>query len=163
VFVKLLSAILFTCASIALTVPSLADENQTVSATVTPLLISVLIDPTSVTYGTRAPNTTQHASNPTFVTVTNNGSVTERFNIKGAASTPSAWTLGATAGTNQYVHRFSTNGSTFTEMQTGDQSLMTGVGVSSNFQLFLQMDMPTTVTTGVVQQTLPVVVTALQQ
>jgi hypothetical protein len=144
-----------------LTLTAYADDNQTVSATVTPLLISVNVAPGSVNYGTQPFSAVEVAPNPTSVVVTNSGSVTETFQIRGAASTPSGWTLGGTAGSNTYVHRFKLGQGTFAPLTTSNQLLVSNVPTTSNVDVFLNLDMPTS-STFLTQQTLPVTIVATQ-
>jgi hypothetical protein len=151
----------------ALTFPALADE-KTVNATVTPLIIALNVDPASVSYGTRPLAMTAIDADTPF-SVINTGSVPEQFHIRGTSSTPGGWTLGTTAGSGIYVHRFkvSTSG-TFADLTTSNKLLRSGVPPESTdpanatFQVNLQLDMPTA-TTSAAQQTLPVTVVATQQ
>ncbi len=81
-----------------------------VAATVTVQNISVSVSDGTVVYGTLPVNTaksTLAGELNDLQTATNNGNVTENFNIRGTDS--GTWTLGATAGSNVYVHKFSTN------------------------------------------------------
>jgi hypothetical protein len=150
-----------------LTFPALADE-KTVNATVQPVVIALNVDPANVTYGARPLSVT--ASEPNSpIGVTNTGSVTEQFLIRGAASTPGNWTLGMTAGNNVYVHRFKLSvSSTFVPLTTNNQLLKSNVLPDApspgqgSFLLNLNLDMPTG-TTSVLEQTLPVTVVAIQQ
>ena len=144
-----------------LTLSAVADDNQTVNATVTPLLISVNVTPASVSYGTQPFSATEVVPNPASVSVTNNGSVTETFQIRGAASTPSGWTLGGTAGSNTYVHRFKLGQGIFAPLTISNQLLVSNVPTTSNVDVFLNLDMPTS-STFLTQQTLPVTILATQ-
>jgi hypothetical protein len=68
-------------------------------------------------------------------TATNNGNVTEDFNIKGQNS--ANWTLGPTSGDEIYRHEFS-NTASFpgTALTTDYQTLATGVGTTTGIQDF---------------------------
>src|SRR3989344_4500561 len=76
-----------------------AASTATVAATVTAENISVSVADGTVTYGTLASNTskgTTVADLNDLQTATNNGNITESFNIKGQNS--ANWTLAGTAG-----------------------------------------------------------------
>lgn len=83
-----------------------------VSATVTPMEISVTVAPISTDYGTMGVSEFKKAdtvnANDEFV-VTNNGNVAEDFDIVGADATGGVtWTLAGSIGTeNEYVHAYS--------------------------------------------------------
>jgi hypothetical protein len=159
--VKRLAVVLGVLSTIAtlLATGVFSAEEETVNATVTPVVITILVSPTSVDYGALQPLTTGNIPSPSSVSVQNKGSVLENIQIKGAHSTD--WTLAATPGENQFTHYFSTNNSTFTKMTTGFQSLASNVAVDGIISLFLRLDMPTS-TTSTAQQTLPVHLLATQ-
>jgi hypothetical protein len=150
--------------SSALAFPAIADDSKTVNATVTPLIIALNVDPASVSYGTRPLSMTAIDVDVPF-NVINTGSVPEQFHIRGANSVPGDWSLGTAAGSNVYVHRFkvSTTG-TFADLTNGNKLLRSNVPPDSTgtFQVYLQLDMPTT-TNSTALQTLPVTVVATQQ
>ena len=85
-----------------------AAEEATVAATVMVRLLSVSVTDGQVAYGTMEQNATKSTIPVTGLndqqTVTNIGNYTEAFNIKGHNS--ANWTLGATAGSDVYVHLF---------------------------------------------------------
>ncbi len=147
--------------------PALATHTpeSTVSATVTPVVVSVIVSPTSVDYGVVELNTannlpTNQAGGESF-TATNNGSITEDFEIKGGNTTPDAWTLAGTAGSAQYVHKASNDNfsvQTIT-LTTSPQSLDTGIAVNGDVSVNLKLDSPTDTTTTATQ-TAPVTVIA---
>ena len=150
-------------------------DTAPVSATVTPKNISVSVSPTSVNYGILALSTSNAsrttATSSTF-TATNNGNVTEKFDIRGTNATGDVtWTLNydpantGTVGANQYVHRYD-EGSTFTDgeakaLSTSYLTLKTGVGTGSNAQFVLEMNMPTG-TTGYGEKSSTVTVLATE-
>lgn len=76
----------------------------------------------------------------------NDGSATENFNIKTSNATGgTTWTLNSTPGTNQYVHKFSTNsGGGWTTFTTPDsyQTLATSVSVSGTVNIDLELTTP---------------------
>ena len=117
-----------------------------VTATVTVQNISVTVTDGTVAYGTLAVNTTKSTlvgELADLQTATNNGNITENFNIRGTDS--GTWTLGAVAGSNVYVHRFSTNsGTTWTALTTpGYLTLATTKAVGGTQTFDLQITTPT--------------------
>jgi hypothetical protein len=130
-------------------------------------VISVSVSDGAITYGTIPANSTKSTCTSELndaQTVTNNGNVTENFLIKGQNS--ANWTLAATAGSNQYVHKF-LNGacSTFsggTALTTSDQSFATGISPSGTATLNLQINTPNP-STVYTQQSVDVTITAVQQ
>jgi len=133
---------------------------QSVTATVTVQNISVTVSPNTIPYGTLPANTESDPS--AVITATNNGNVTENFNIYGAATTPGGWTLGATAGNNVYVHKFSTDGTytTWTPLTTSPQALATNITAGTGTDEFeLKITTPTT-TSDYSQQSAAVTVQA---
>lgn len=129
--------------------PSLvgAADTATVTATVTPKLVSVTVSPTSVAYGT-VPLSSSATSG--VITATNDGNVTETFNIKGADATYSTntWVLSDTAvGANQYMHKFALpTYITWTPLSTTYLTLATGIAASGTQDFKLQIWTPTSTT-----------------
>jgi hypothetical protein len=129
-------------------------------------VVSITISDGVVSYGTVAVNTSRNTCTGGLndaQTVTNNGNVAEDFTIKGSNS--ANWTLGASAGSNQYMHEFK-NGScsTFTggtALTTTDQTFATNIAASGTATLNLQLTSPSS-TTSYVQQSVNVTVTATQ-
>ncbi|KKR05981.1 MAG: hypothetical protein UT34_C0001G0021 [candidate division WS6 bacterium GW2011_GWF2_39_15] len=127
----------------------LAADTATVAATVTVQNISVTVSDGTVAYGTLAVNTTKStiaADLNDLQTATNNGNITEDFNIRGQNST--AWTLGATAAADQYIHRFctatcGTPPTNYTALTTSYQTLGTAVATSGTKTFDLQINTPT--------------------
>ena len=142
---------------------SVIPQITTAAATV----VSVSVSDGTVAYGTIGQNTTKSTCTSELndaQTVTNDGNVTENFLIKGQNS--ANWTLAATAGTDQYVHKF-LNGtcSTFsggTALTTTDQTFATGIAPSGTATLNLQITTPTA-TSYFTQQSVDVTITAVQQ
>lgn len=142
-----------------------AADTASVTATVTVQNISVTVTDGTVAYGTLGQNSTKNTCTLTDTqTATNNGNVTENFNIKAIAdaSTPD-WTIGATAGSNIYTHKFSTATCptfTGTALTTSYQTLATGKAVSGTqtFDLEINTPNPSTVYT---QQSVDVTVQAV--
>jgi len=116
--------------------------------------VSVSVSDGIVTYGTMVAGASTTTINLTDTqTLTNDGNVTEIFNIMGQ-NTACPWTLAATAGTDQYVHEFckktdvscASPPTNYTALTTGYQTLYTGVAASTTRQLDLRLTVPTTST-----------------
>ena len=118
-------------------------------------IVSVSVSDGVVTYGTLGQNSTKSTHSGDLgdlQTATNDGDVTEDFNIKGQNS--GNWTLGATAGSDIYVHQFCTASCTtpptnYTALTTGYQTLATGIAPTNNqtFDLYINTPDPSTVFT----------------
>ena len=134
---------------------SLAAEDKTLNATVTPLVISMSFTPDSISYGTQTAGAVERPSIPTSVTIKNTGTVSQNFSIKGGNSVGNQWTLSSSPGQNQFVHLFSTSNSSFVAMTENYQTLMNGVAKDGDFSLFTQLTLPTIITNLDVQ-TLPI-------
>jgi len=142
----------------------LASDTATVSATVTVQKVSVSVAPGTVAYGILPLNTSTSTCDLSPVgtqTVTNDGNVAETFNIMGSNSTD--WTLGATPGSEVYVHKFSTSSCPWTSgiaLTTNYQTLATNVAPNATTTLNLQVTTPTA-TTHYTQQSFSVTVQAI--
>jgi len=141
---------------IAGTMVSAATE-ATITATVTVQSIAVSVADGTIAYGTLGQNSTADTNPDDTQTATNNGNVTENFNIKAIAdaSTPD-WTIGATAAPNVYVHQFciSTCGTpptNYTPLTTSYQTLATGIAAEGNQTFDLYINTPNTSTVYTVQ------------
>lgn len=139
-----------------------AATTAAVTATVTVQNISVTVTDGSVSYGTMANNASAGTNPADTQTATNNGNVTEIFYIKGQNT--ANWTLGATAGSDQYVHKFctatcGTAPTNYTALTTSNQELAASVASSGTqtFDLYLTTPNPSTVYT---QQSVDVTITA---
>jgi len=129
-------------------------DTDTVTATVTPQTVAVSVDVESVDYGVLDVNETSAPS--AVITATNDGNVTEDFEIKGANSTD--WTLSDTAvGANQFMHEFATDDDsyvTYTALNdTTYDTLDTSVATSGTQLFKLQLKMPSSTTTTDTQST----------
>ena len=152
---KIVSSVLvFVSLAAFLATSSLADE-QTVNATVTPLVLSIELSETTISYGTLQAGDPEVSSTPPFFKAFNRGSVAMDFDIKGANSN-NGWTIGNTPGEDQFVHRFTT-GSTYTELTTSYQALASDVAIDGDVQVYTKLTMPTTITNSNIQ-TLPIVI-----
>lgn len=126
-----------------------AADTAVVSATVTVQNISVTVSPGTVAYGTMALNSSKSTISADLnaeQTVTNNGNVSEQFNIRGQNS--ANWTLGLTAGSDIYVHQFCSAACTspptnFTGLTTNYQTLAASVAASGTQALHLRLTTPT--------------------
>ena len=90
---------------------------------------------------------------------------TENFNIKTSHATGGTqWSVGATAGSDIFVHSFSINGGTGWEiLDTYDtyETMATGITTSSSQDFDLKIHLPTS-TTDYQQKTITVTVQAVQ-
>jgi hypothetical protein len=143
-----------------------AASTATVTATVTLENLSVSVSDGTISYGTMSTNTSKStiASDLNDVqTATNDGNIVTDLNIRGQNST--AWTLAASSGTNQYVHRFCTSScgsppTSFTALTTNYQTLSDDLGASSTQTFHLQITTPTS-TSSFTQQSVDVIVQAV--
>lgn len=145
-----------------------AADNAQVTATVTVQNIAVSVSDGSIGYGTLAASGTQStlaAGVDDMQTITNDGNVSEDFDIKGSNS--ANWTLAGTQGENQYFHKFcndttldcSSTSSNYTALTTSDQEIGDAVAAAgtTTFQLYLGVPSSTTYYT---QQNVNVTITA---
>ena len=143
-----------------------AADTASVSATVTAQNVSVTVSDGSIAYGIIPAGTSKSTTTADLndlQTATNAGNVAEDINIKGANS--SAWTLGATAGVDQYVHKFCVTSCTtpptnYTALTTNYSTLKSNLGVGANQTFDLQITTPTSTTTYT-QQVVDVTVQAV--
>lgn len=142
--------------------PALASHTpeSTVSATVTPAVLSVSATPSTVDYNVVELGTADNLPSPATFTATNNGSIVENIEIRGANTT--SWTLVSTVpGTDEYRHEASKDGfTTPIILTTANQGLDTGVAVNGTVTVSLRLDAPTSSTTATTQ-TAPVTVIAV--
>lgn len=144
-----------------------AATEETVTATATVSNISLTVSDAAVAYGTLTVSTTQDTTNTGVddsQTATNNGNVAEDFNIRGVDS--ANWTLSATAGSEQYTHKFCNNGTcdgtpTWTALTTTYQTLATAVATSGTQEFDLELGTPTT-TANYTQQSVNAQVQAVE-
>jgi len=110
-------------------------------------IISISISDGSVNYGVITASGTKNTITLSDTQiVTNDGNVTENFNIKGynASGGGCTWSLvSGIPGNDQYKQEFSTNsGSSWTYLETDYKSLATGITSTNNINLDLQITMP---------------------
>jgi hypothetical protein len=112
-------------------------------------LLSVSISPGgNISYGTidagQSKSTIELSATQT---ATNDGTATENLNIKTSnAVNGTSWSVGSSAGSNVFVHEFSTNsGSDWTIFTTADsyQTLTTNLGASNSVNFDLRITVPT--------------------
>lgn len=162
---KRLIPVLLVLAIVAfpLTQSVFAATTATVAATVTVQNISVTVSDGIVTYGTLAVNTSAGTNAADTQTATNNGNVAEDLNIRGQDSAD--WTLAATAGSDEYVHRFCTSScstapTNYTALTTSYQTLASGIAASGTQTFDLHITAPTA-STVFTQQSVDVTVQAV--
>lgn len=135
-----------------------AATSDSVTATVTVQNISVSLDQTSFSYGTMPSNSASSTLtlwSAAGIVATNNGNVTEDFDVYGADTAD--WTLAAAAGADEYVHQFcndtdndcGTPPANYTAMTTNPQALKSSVAAAGTmaFQLRITTPNPSTVFT----------------
>ena len=132
---------------LALAVTAGAADSDSVTATVTVQNISVAVTDGTVTYGTLAVSSTASTTSSGLddsQTATNNGNITEDFDIAGQDSV--AWTLESAIGANQYKHSFCTvdcdTTPSWTALTTSYQTLSTSVSSSGTTVFDLKLDTP---------------------
>lgn len=130
-----------------------AASTASVTATVTAQNISVSVADGTVSYGTLALDTSKSTLSGGVndqQTATNNGNVTEDFNIKGSNS--ASWTLDSVNTTaDHYIHKFCTatcgtegTPTNFTALTTGYASLGTSIAASGTKTFDLRITTPQT-------------------
>ena len=133
-----------------------------VTLTYTPSIVSVTVSDGTINYGVIAAggqkSTIASSLNNTQV-ATNDGNLTENFNIRGSNTVD--WTLAAASGSNIYVHEFCTAGSgspdpcdsggTWSKMTTAYQSLSTNVSASQSRRFDLRLTTPVSSTSSAQQ------------
>lgn len=140
---------------------SVIPEITTASAAI----ISVSVSDGAISYGTIPASSTKSTCDLSDTQiVTNNGNVAENFNIMGSTSTN--WTLGATPGTDIYVHKFCTSTcatppTNYTALTTSYQTMATNIAANAttSLDLYINTPNPSTVFT---QQSVDVTIQAVQ-
>lgn len=150
----LLAASLFAAlTATVLYLPAGADnEDGEVDVTITPKVISINVDTTSVSYNDVELNVGDVRPSPEGFSVSNNGTVDVDLYIRGDDTFNSdsslGWTLGAAPGIETYAHRFSTDNAPtigdFTPLTTSLQSLFSSsVSPGSGIDVKLSLGTPT--------------------
>jgi len=140
----------------------------------TAAVVSVSVSDGNVAYGIMPANTSKSTlpgELNDMQTATNDGNVTENFNIKGQDATGGGctWTLASTNGTDQYVHQFcndtdydcSNPPTNYTALTTSYQALDTGIPVGGTVQIQLRLTTPTS-SSCFGQQSVDVTIQAVQ-
>jgi len=118
----------------------------------TAVVVSISASDGSVSYGIIVVGASKTTIDLTDTqTLTNNGNVTETFNIMGQ-NTSCPWTLAAASGTDQYVHQFckksdvscSSPPTNYTALTTSYQTLYSGVASTATKQIDLRVTVPST-------------------
>jgi len=150
----------------------LAADTANVTATVMVQNVAVSVSPGTIDYGTLTAGgvkSTLPGEANAAQTVTNDGNVSEDFNIAGAdVSTGCSWTLAETQDSEQYFHKFcndtdndcDTPPTNYTALTTGYQTLDTGIETSNTVDFHLQIGVPSS-TTCTDQATVTVTVQAV--
>jgi len=141
-----------------------------ITTAATAAVVSVSVSDGVVTYGIIAAGASKTTIDLADTqTLTNDGNITETFNIKGQ-NTACPWTLAATAGTDQYVHQFckatdvscSSPPTNYTALTTVYQTFYTGVAAAGTRQLDLRVTTPAT-TSCFTSQSVDVTIQAVQE
>lgn len=159
---------LFLLFSMIFPVVALADPEKIITATISPTLVSLTIDISTVDYGAVPLGTIDRAplSDPK-VSVIHNGNVNEDFKIRGSNAVSNiTWTLAVTPGSNQYVHKYGMAippaiPDSFTPMTVSNGDFATDLAPSESRNLKLRISTPTS-TSSYSQLTTSVYLTALQ-
>lgn len=138
-------------------------------------VVSVSVSDGVASYGITPANTSKStlpADLNDIQTATNDGNVTEDFNIRGqdASGGGCAWTLASTNGSDQYVHQFcndtdldcSLPPTNYTALTTSYQALDAGIAVSGTVDFQLRLTTPNP-SSCYGQQSVDVIIQAVQQ
>jgi hypothetical protein len=120
----------------------------------TPPTVSVSVSDGAIDYGIMTTNASKSTIDLNDMqTATNDGNVTENFNIKGQDATGAGctWTLASTNGVDQYVHQFcnatdydcSNPPTNYVPLTTTYQTLKTGIPPNGTVKIHLRLITPT--------------------
>jgi hypothetical protein len=140
--------------------------------TASAVIVSVSVSDGNVDYGIMPTNTSKSTIDLNDMqTATNDGNVTENFNIKGQDATGGGctWTLASTNGIDQYVHQFcnatdydcSNPPTNYVALTTTYQTLKTGIPPNGTVKIHLRLTTPTQ-TSCYGQQSVNVTIQAVQ-
>ena len=139
---------------------------DTVTATVTPGVVSVDVTPATFDYGYMTLNTskTSHEAGQTSGITANVGTVHTDLNIRGAnalGDPTGTWTLAGSTGSDIYVHEFGAGADpgSWTALTTSNATLTIGVTPSGSYIFGLRITTPTA-STVVDEYSAPVTVVA---
>jgi hypothetical protein len=138
----------------------------------TPSIVSVSVSDGAIDYGIMTTNASKSTIELNDMqTATNDGNVTENFNIKGQDATGAGctWTLASTNGVDQYVHQFcnatdydcSNPPTNYVALTTTYQTLKTGIPPNGTVKIHLRLITPTQ-TSCYGQQSVNVTIQAVQ-
>lgn len=135
-------------------------------STTTAAIISISIDNGIVSYGILGAGVTKSTIDLSSTQIAKNeGNVAETFTIKSSNATGGiGWTLASNAGTDIFVHEFSTTaGVGWTKFTTSDvyQPFVTNIGVSGNQSFDLRITAPTLSSDGI-SKTINITILATQ-
>jgi hypothetical protein len=128
---------------VGMVVGVVAQADNTVTATVTPGVVSVSLDRNTTSYGIMLIG--ESKADPAGAITATAGSVEININFTGADATYNdyAWTLTGTPGEDAYKHS-ATIGSTETPLTTGAQTLVTDLAAAGTEDFTLKIYTPTT-------------------
>jgi len=163
---KLIASIAVFSLLAFVTFPVVAATTDDVVATVTAQLVAVSVSDGAVAYGTLDLNTNQDTVTLADTqTATNDGNVNVDLGIRSsdAVSGVTDWNLAASAGTDEFIHEFSTDsGTTWTGFNVDNatySNIASGVAASGTQDFDLQIGTPTA-STDSVEHTVTVTVLA---
>lgn len=152
---KILLLVIILTVGLILVIPISAAETGIVTATVTPKVISVTVSPTAISYGTVQLGQNDVSPTPdTVIVVTNNGTVNEKLDIKGAnastlvGGTTYNWTLSSSStGENQFMHKRALSPyETWVALSTSYTQFIASESPAGGRSLKFKISMPTTIT-----------------
>jgi len=145
----------------------LANSNATVSATVTPELISVLVNYLQVDYGVVAIGQAEKVLPGNPINVKNNGTVNENFSVQGSDATAGSdiWTLDTAQSQDKFVHEFQNTANTnwYKLSKTTGVSLAGNLSPNGSVDMKLRISMPTSITGAYTQYSTLVSILAVKQ
>ena len=161
---KILIALTVLVSLSFLALPVFASNPAVITATVSPVLISVTVDRGLIDYGVVSLGDAKESG---LIVATNNGTVVEDFDIKGAIaqSGASQWSLvTGVPGENQFRHSFAIReGGSFgalTPLTSGNENFKDNIASSGVVDFKLKLEMPSSITGVYDQYTTSVTVTA---
>lgn len=159
-----LSSVILVLAGLAITGVTSAGDTDSVAGSVLVANISVSLDQSSFGYGTVNNNTassTLQLWGGAGITATNDGNMTEDFDIYGANTTSAGgtWTLAGTTGSDQYIHKFCNDTdndctsppTSYTALTGSPQTFKNSISTSGTATFQLQITTPNPDTTAIQQ------------
>lgn len=143
-----------------------ADSNATVSATVTPELISVVVNYPQVDYGVVAIGQVEKVLPGNPINVKNNGTVNENFSVQGSDATAGSdtWVLDTAQSQNKFVHEFQNTANTnwYKLSKTTGSSLAGNLSPNGSVDMKLRISMPISITGAYTQYSTTVTILAVK-